>query len=382
MLKPHGGKLVNRVVAKEKREAVREKAQKLTPIPVSSELLQEIANIAYGVYSPLEGFLGEEDYISVLDNRRLANGLPWTIPILLDVEEELAKKLINQDAACLTDPRGNPVAIIFIEDIYGFHKEELALKVFGTTSLDHPGVAKVKKMKDRLVGGKIALFKEPRRPFSQYALTPFETRVLFKEKGWDYVVGFQTRNVPHLGHEYVQKTALSFTDGLFINPVIGPKKPGDFRDELIIQTYEILIEKYHLKERVVLATLNMPMRYAGPREAIFHAIIRKNFGCTHFIIGRDHAGVGNFYNPFAAHQIFDEFPDLEIVPLFFRSFFYCTGCRGVVNEKICPHEESRRVDFSGTKIRELLANGKIPPSRLMRPEVAQLIVKHKNPFVE
>ena len=255
-------------------------------------------------------------------------------------------------------------------------------KVFGTTDPAHPGVAKVMGMKDVLLAGKVDLVTMAPTPFDRWKLTPKETRVLFKDKGWRTVVGFQTRNTPHIGHEYVQKAALTFTDGIFINPVIGKKKKGDFKDEVILASYEELIRHYYLKERAVMAILQMEMRYAGPREAIHHAIIRKNFGCTHIIIGRDHAGVGKYYHPFAAQDIFEEFPDLGIVPLFFRSFYFCKKCSSVVNEKICPHPASEQIQFSGTKIRDLLVQGIVPQIELMRPEVAKVIMGFKEPFNE
>ncbi|UCB56914.1 MAG: sulfate adenylyltransferase [Candidatus Omnitrophota bacterium] len=382
MHKPHGGKLINRVLNEDERNKVSKKLERLYHLKLTEEATQDVFNITTGVYSPLEGFIGREDYINILDNRRLASGLPWTIPISLDVSLEEAKELVRHNEVCLLTPEAKPIALLHIKDIYEFDKQELALKVFGTTDAAHPGVRRVGAMKDRLVEGLIDLIDEPEHPFGQYTLKPLETRVLFEEKGWVDVVGFQTRNVPHLGHEYVQKTALAFSDGLFINPVIGRKKKGDFKDELILNTYETLINNYYLKEKTVMSVLNMQMRYAGPREAIFHAIIRKNFGCTHFIVGRDHAGVSNFYHPFAAHQIFEEFPDLEIVPLFFKSFFYCQRCGSVANEKTCPHQEIGQINFSGTEIRKLLQEGKLPSPELMRKEVAETIIAHKEPFVE
>jgi sulfate adenylyltransferase len=233
-----------------------------------------------------------------------------------------------------------------------------------------------------MAAGPIELLERRPSEFSDYNLTPLETRVLFHEKGWQRVVGFQTRNVPHLGHEYVQKTAMTFADGVFINPVIGKKKKGDFTDEVILESCHALAENYYLKERAVIAILSYQMRYAGPREAIFHAIVRKNFGCTHFIVGRDHAGVGKYYGPFEAQEIFDEFPDLGITPVFFNTFAFCKKCAGVVNEKTCPHGGSDRIDFSGTRIREMLVAGEVPPPELMRPEVAQVILASSHPFVE
>lgn len=382
MHKPHGGKLVNRVLNESEQKKINERLDKLYCLKLTEELSQDVFNIATGIFSPLEGFVSREDYINILDNRRLASGLPWTIPIVLDISLDQAKELSKHNEICLLGHNDKPVAILHIKDIYEFDKEELALKVFGTTDLAHPGVAKTKEMKDQLVEGNVDLISEPEHAFRQYTLKPVETRVLFKEKGWQDIVGFQTRNVPHLGHEYVQKTALAFNDGLFINPVIGKKKRGDFKDKVILDTYGVLIKNYYLKEKAVLSCLNMQMRYAGPREAIFHAIIRKNFGCTHFIVGRDHAGIGSFYHPFAAHQIFEEFPDLEINPLFFKSFFYCRRCGSVANEKTCPHKEVDQINFSGTEIRRLLQEGKIPPPELMRKEVAETIIAHKQPFVE
>ncbi len=277
---------------------------------------------------------------------------------------------------------GRPVAILHLEEKYEFDRDELAEKVFLTMDRAHPGVAKVAAMKEVLLAGSIDLLEVSPTPFDRYKLSPKETRILFKEKGWKTVVAFQTRNTPHIGHEYVQKTALTFTDGIFVNPVIGRKKKGDFKDEVILASYDELIKHYYLKERAVMAILQMEMRYAGPREAIHHAIVRKNFGCTHIIIGRDHAGVGNYYHPYAAQDIFEEFPDVGISPLFFRAFYYCKKCQSVVNEKICPHPPSEQVQFSGTKIRDLLVKGQVPPPELMRPEVAKIIMQFKSPFNE
>lgn len=382
MVFPHGGKLADCVLKGHEKEKALEKAGVLPSLKLNFELVSDVENIATGVYSPLEGFMGEKEYRNVLNQMRFSNDLPWTIPIVLDASREEAKRIkIGQDVI-LCNENNQPVALLHLEEKYRYDKEELAEKVFKTKDTAHPGVAKVKAMKDVLLAGKIDLIQESETPFSRYKLSPKETRVLFKEKGWRTIVGFQTRNTPHIGHEYVQKTALTFTDGIFVNPVIGRKKKGDFKDEVILASYEELIKNYYLKERAVAAILQMEMRYAGPREAIFHAIIRKNFGCTHIIIGRDHAGVGNYYPPYAAQDIFEEFPDLGIVPLFFRSFCFCRRCNSVVNEKTCPHPPSEHIEFSGTKIREMLVQGKIPPPELMRPEVARVILSFEHPFVE
>ncbi|MFC2169748.1 sulfate adenylyltransferase [Acidobacteriota bacterium] len=382
MIKPHGDNIVERILKGKKKEQTLQKARSLPSLKLSHDLMCDLENIASGVFSPLEGFLTEKDYRSVLSQMRLTNDLPWPIPIVLDVEKEFAERLKEGSEVSLLNQDGLPMALLYLEEKYEFNKEELAQKVFQTTDTAHPGVAKVKDMNDVLLAGKIDLISESETPFYKYKLRPIETRILFREKGWRTVVGFQTRNTPHIGHEYVQKTALTFTDGIFVNPVIGRKKRGDFKDEVILASYEELLKNYYLKERATIAILQMEMRYAGPREAVFHAIIRKNFGCTHIIIGRDHAGVGNYYSPYAAQDIFEEFPDLGIVPLFFRSFSFCKKCNSVVNEKICPHLDSEHINFSGTKIRETLIQGKIPSQELMRPEVAKVIIGFENPFVE
>lgn len=381
--KPHGGRLINRFLMGKEREGALEAVPKLPRLDVNSELASDIKNIATGAFSPLEGFLSEEDFFAVLHHKRLANGLPWTIPIVLDIAESEAARLSRQEPVALYHD-GRPLAILYEPRVYSFNPKELAQQVFGTTDSKHPGVAKALVMKPLLIGGRLRVLDELKTPFAKYSLKPVETRVLFEAKGWRTVVGFQTRNVPHLGHEYVQKTALTFTDGIFINPVIGRKKKGDFKDEVIIRSYEVLIKDYYLRERAVMAVLHTEMRYAGPREAVFHATVRKNFGCTHFIVGRDHAGVGNFYAPYAAQEIFDEFPDLGIIPLFFTAFFYCKKCGGVANEKTCPHSETDRVQFSGTLLRDGLLGkaSKETLEKLIRPEVAQIIRHYENPFIE
>lgn len=382
MIQPHGGKLVDRVLAGKKKDEALGRAARLPRLVIDSELVSDVENIATGVYSPLEGFLGEADFRSVLAGMRLRSDVPWTVPIVLDVDRETAARLKPGEEVLLASEDGRPVALLHLEEKYGYDKGETAEKVFGTRDPAHPGVAKVLGMKDVLLAGPVDLIEMTPTPFDRYKLTPKETRVLFEAKGWRTVVGFQTRNTPHIGHEYVQKAALTFTDGLFINPVIGRKKKGDFKDEVILSSYEELIRLYYLKERTAMAILQMEMRYAGPREAIHHAVLRKNFGCTHIIIGRDHAGVGSYYPPFAAQDIFEAFPDLGIAPMFFRSFSFCKKCGSVVNEKICPHPPADQVQFSGTKIRDLLVKGECPPAELMRPEVAEVIMRFKDPFNE
>ena len=378
--RPHGGRLVSRLVSDRRRARLEEEAEELVKINLSLEYAVDVENIARGVFSPLEGFMTQEEYLSSLHDMRLPDDTPWTIPIVLDVApEEVGDVKPGDDVALYYN--GRPIALLMIEDIYGWDKAEYAEKVYKTRDAGHPGVAKTMSKKELLVGGKITLVNSVPTPFDRYTLWPIETRILFKERGWRTIVGFQTRNVPHMGHEYVQKAALTFVDGRFINPLVGWKKKGDYRDEVILTAYEALIKHYYPRDVVVLAVLRTSMRYAGPREAVFHAIMRKNFGCTHFIVGRDHAGVGNYYGPYEAWDIFKEFPDLGITPLFIREAFYCKRCDGMVNEKICPHAEEYRVKISGTRIREMIKRGERPPEYLMRPEVAETILSFENPFV-
>ena len=378
--RPHGGRLIDRTVHGRRREALLSEVWEIARLDISYDRAIDVEDIAHGVFSPLEGFLVEDEYLSVLDNMRLTDGTPWTIPVVLDVDENIAS-LIRQGDDIGLFFNGEPLAIMRVEDIYRFDKKYHAEKVFKTRDPRHPGVAKVAHMKEVLVGGKIDLLNAVYNPLERYTLWPKETRVLFREKGWRTIAAFQTRNVPHLGHEYVQKAALSFVDGLFINPLTGWKKKGDYRDEVILEAYKALIEHYYPKNVVVLAALRMNMWYAGPREAIHHAIARKNFGATHFIVGRDHAGVGDYYGPYEAWDIFSEFPDLGITPLFIREAFYCRKCMGMANEKTCPHSDENRVRISGTKIRAMLLRGEMPPETMMRREVSEVVLSFKNPFV-
>jgi sulfate adenylyltransferase len=376
--RPHGGQLIQHTVQRPERNHLLEEVKRLPRLDISPAIASDVWNLGNGAFSPLDGFMRREDFLATLFDKRLANGVPWTIPIVLDVSAGQLGALGNSVGLWYA---GQPLALMSEITSYRYDREEYAKQVFGTAELTHPGVAHVFDLGEVLLGGTIAVLGEVETPFARYRLTPLETRELFTSKGWRTVVGFQTRNVPHLGHEYVQKTALTFVDGLFINPVIGRKKAGDFKDEVILSAYEALVQHYYPQEHAVLATLHTEMRYAGPREAIFHAIVRKNFGCTHFIVGRDHAGVGQYYSPYAAQEIFEEFPDLGITPLFFTAFFYCRRCVGVANEKTCPHGAPDRLDFSGTLLRRLLTERKAPEG-LIRPEVAEIILSMEYPFVE
>jgi len=374
MPRAHGNKLISRHLKLKPQNL-----EDIIKIEINTNISEDLLNIANGVFSPLKGFLCYNDLENVVKEKRLESDTPWTIPVLLDSD----KKDINEgETVLLVDKKNGVHALIDIEEIYTYDKKTLSQQIYGTLDVKHPGVANTNKMKQNLIGGKISLIDYKPREFDDYNLSPKETRFLFKEKGWKDIVAFQTRNPPHIGHEYVQKTALTFVDGIFINPIIGKKKTGDFRDEVILKSYEALMKNYYLKERAVMSILRTSMKYAGPREAIHHAIMRKNYGCTHFIVGRDHAGVSNYYRPYDAHDIFSEFPDLGIIPIFFRSFSRCSKCGSVVNDKICPHDQEFHINFSGKKIREILRNGEIPPEDMMRKEVSEMILKFDKPFVE
>ena len=374
---PHGNKLIDRFVVSDKKNM-----QDMYTLQVSNELRNDIENIADGIFSPLEGFVGEGDFQSIVKRGRLSNGLAWTIPIILDTDEQEAHKMKDAGEIALATDSNEKFAILHVEEVYSFDKIATAKSIYQTDDIKHPGVEKIVNMKDRLVGGKVDVIKRiERSPLRKYRMTPAETRAEIARKGWKSVVGFQTRNVPHVAHEMLQKAALNLYDGLFVNPLIGKKKQGDFKDELILSTYLALIDGYYPKQMVMFVTLHTDMRYAGPKEAIHHAIMRKNFGCSHFIVGRDHAGVGSYYHPFAAHEIFKDYTDLEIEPLFFPAFYYCKRCLMYSNERNCSHGPELREELSGTNMRKMVSSGEMPANHLMRPEVAKIIVSYNEPFV-
>ena len=372
--RPHGGKLINKFTT-------RKDVDGLFSIEVAIDLRNDIENIADGTFSPLEGFMNQEDFESVIESGHLKNGLAWTIPIVLDVDEKTAAEIKDSGEAVLKN-NGDYFAVLNVDEVYSFDKSGTSKAVYQTDDIRHPGVARTLEMKDKLIGGKVEVIKKnSASSLRKYRMSPSETREEILRRGWKTVVGFQTRNVPHIAHEMLQKAALNIYDGLFLNPIIGKKKPGDFKDEVIIETYRTLLEKYYPKDRVMLVTLHTVMRYAGPREAIHHAIMRKNFGCSHIIIGRDHAGVGDYYPPFAAQEIFKHYPDLGIQPLFFPAFYYCKKCISYANERNCPHGLEFREELSGTKMRELINRAEKPAEHLMRPEISKLILSYKDPFV-
>ncbi|MEK7313800.1 MAG: sulfate adenylyltransferase, partial [Deltaproteobacteria bacterium] len=356
-IEPHGGKLISRILEGKDREEAEKKATTLKKLPLNDREISDLEMIAIGALSPLEGFMKKDDYHSVMDTMTLENGLPWTIPITLSTTKDEAKGLKQGGEVALTDESGNALALLKVEELFQHDKEKEAMQVYGTKDEAHPGVKKVYEMGDTLIGGTVSVLKRPEhKDFTRYRLDPKETRALFKEKGWKRVVGFQTRNPIHRAHEYLQKCALEGVDGLMIHPLVGETKGDDISAAIRMRCYEALMENYYPKDRVVLAVFPAAMRYAGPKEAIFHAIVRKNYGCTHFIVGRDHAGVGNYYGTFDAHYIFDEFdPDaIGIIPLFFDYTFYCKKCEGMASFKTCPHDSSSHITLSGTKVRDML----------------------------
>ncbi|MGC8566491.1 MAG: sulfate adenylyltransferase [Caldisphaera sp.] len=377
--KPHGGRLIDRTRIGKTLERLTEESKSMNKIEINEGRAFDVANIAHGIYSPLEGFMNRNDYESVLNSSRLENDLPWSIPIILDVTKDDLSGISQGDEVIL-DYKTDKIAILRIEEIYKWDKKEYAFKIYNTTSIDHPGVEKILKRNDYLISGPITLLKDPFEVFESVRLWPKDTRVLFDHLNWKTIAAFQTRNAPHNGHEYVIKAALTFVDGLFINPLLGWKKRGDFKDEVIVNAYKALLDNYFPKESYVFSILRMEMNYAGPKEAIHHAIVRKNFGATHIIVGRDHAGVGNYYGPYDSWKIFDDFPDLGITPLFIREAFYCKKCGTMTNEKICPHDESDRIRISGTQIRNMIIKGERPPDYIMRPEVVNVILSFQNPF--
>jgi sulfate adenylyltransferase len=381
MIQPHGNTLVDRTVDPARSEQLRDSFGDQPTVTLDRNLLFDFQNLARGVYSPLQGFMSRNDFLKVVNDVTLESGVPWPIPVVLDVETEFADEIEPGERLGLRGPDGTPVGVVDVDSVYRYSEAETCKQLFGTTDDDHPGVRAIRAKEPFLVGGPIKAFADARERSGRYDLSPRETRVLFGRRGWDTVVGFQTRNVPHRAHEYLQKSALEHVDGLLVQPKIGAKKPGDYTDRAILAGYETLLEQYYPEDLVTLSIFKSRMMYAGPREAVFDALVRKNYGCTHFIVGRDHAGVGDYYGDFEAQRLFDTMGDVGIEPLYYHYAFYCTRCDGIVSEKVCPHDSEHHIEPSGTELRETLSAGEQPAPGLMRPEVAETVLSLDGVFV-
>ncbi|MFW6381224.1 MAG: sulfate adenylyltransferase [Bacillota bacterium] len=378
MIKPHGGELIDRVARGQQRKQLLTRVEKMPRLKTDLRTLTEAENIAIGLYSPLQGFMTEEDYKSVVSDMRLADGTVWTIPIVMGTDREQAGSLEIGEEIALVDKNDRVYAVLELADKYTVDKKQEAREVYKTTEQEHPGVANVYQRGDVLLGGEITLVNRiQHQRFNEYRKDPVEVRQYIEEKGWQRVVGFQTRNPIHRAHEYLQKCSLEIVDGLLLSPLVGETRSSDIPVEYRIESYEVVMDEIYPPERVFLSVFPAAMRYAGPREAVFHALCRKNYGCTHFIVGRDHAGVGDYYGTYEAQEMFDNFSseELGVTPLRFEYSFYCKKCSSMATTKTCPHDSRHHIGLSGTRVRKLLRQGKRPPAEMTRPEVADVLIK-------
>ncbi len=375
---PHGGTLINRLATAEKEALFLDKADGLPRVSLDERAFSDLVMIAIGGFSPLDGFMNKADYDTVVTDMRLANGLPWAIPVTLSLSEDIAAPLQEGTLVRLDDPTGRFVGVLELEEKYTYDKAHEAINVYRTDEEAHPGVKVVYEQGAINLAGPVWLLqRDPHPLFPTYQIDPAASRALFRDRNWKTVVGFQTRNPIHRAHEYIQKCALETVDGLFLHPLVGATKSDDISADVRMRCYEIMLEHYFPQDRVILAINPSAMRYAGPREAIFHALIRKNYGCTHFIVGRDHAGVGDYYGTYDAQYIFNEFEpaELGIAPMNFEHAFYCTRTGGMATSKTSPSTQEERIHLSGTKVREMLRRGELPPPEFSRPEVAAELAK-------
>ena len=374
-LSPHGGELVERVMS---GPAVRDRIQGLKSLPVRGQIATECVSIAYGFFSPLEGFMPRADVDLVLEKMTLASGYVWSIPIVFDMSSEEVHDLgLKEGDSLLLTHQGQPLATLDVEEIYSYDKERMARQVYGTADEAHPGVARTYAYKDKFLGGKVTLVNPPqiRPPFDRFWYTPKDLRQALQDKEWSRIAAHQSRNVPHAGHEWLMKGAWfsAGADAVLVSAVIGEKKAGDFIDEAIVLTHDALRTEGYFREDVHMTSILLwDMRYAGPREAVFHALVRKNLGCTHHMFGRDHAGVGSYYDPYAAHKIFSEIPDIGIKPVVTLEWYYCPVCAGIAYGGLCGHEDQKQ-ELSGTYMRKLLQGGERPSPLTFRPEVFDLV---------
>ncbi|HLI07779.1 MAG TPA: sulfate adenylyltransferase [Ktedonobacteraceae bacterium] len=377
LIAPHGGELIINMATEAELPALIERAKGLPWVTVGSRQLADLEMLANGAYSPLGGFMTRADYNGVVDTMHLSNGLPWSIPITLAVGSEQAAAIKEGAQIALVNAEGALQAVMTVEEKFGYDKEHEASLVYRTTEEAHPGVKVLYAQGEVLLGGPVRVVALQPQAFAQYRYTPTQSRQLFQERGWKRIVAFQTRNPVHRAHEYIQKCALETVDGLYLHPLVGDTKGDDIPASVRMRCYEVLLENYYPSNRVILGVLPAAMRYAGPREAIFHALMRKNYGCSHFIVGRDHAGVGNYYGTYDAHYIFAEFDPakLGITPMFFDHTFFCRACEGMASSKTCPHSNDQHVTLSGTKVRQMLQAGQMPPREFSRPEVAQILIE-------
>ena len=366
LIAPHGGELAPR--AGERPADL----DSLEAVTLTSRELSDLDMLASGALSPLRGFMGKEDYEGVVESMRLADGLPWALPVCLAVEQAP-----SGDRVALADESGRALAVLEVEEVYAYDKEREAERCFRTTDGEHPGVARLYAQHGQYLAGAVTVFERLEPGFPELHRDPADSRALFAERGWKRVVGFQTRNPIHRAHEYLTKCALETVDGLLIHPLVGETKSDDVPAATRVQAYDALVRDYYPADRVVVSAFPAAMRYPGPREAIWHAICRKNYGCSHFIVGRDHAGVGSYYGTYDAQLIFDEFEphELDVEPMFFEHSFWCKACGQMATAKTCPHGGDDHVFLSGTKVRELLAGGELPPEEFTRPEVAEILIE-------
>lgn len=381
LVTPHGGNLKPLLLQGQELESTKAEAERLPKVRLNSRETSDLIMLAVGAFSPLNGFMCQQDYIKVVDHMRTSEDVLWPIPITLAVSKSQADSLsVGDQVALVDDETGELMGSMVIDEKYSYDKKHEASRVFRTEDENHPGVAKVYAQEDIYLGGPVKVFSEGPYPelYPDHYGRPAETRAIFSELGWSTVAGFQTRNPIHRSHEYCTKIAMEVCDGVFIHPIVGKLKKGDIPADVRIKCYEVLLANYYPKDRVVMKVYPMEMRYGGPREAVLHAIFRQNYGCSHLIVGRDHAGVGNYYGPFDAQAIFDEIDEHElfIEPLKIDWTFWCHKCDGMASMKTCPHDKEDRVLISGTKVREMLANGQKPPKEFSRPEVAEILIHY------